>query len=884
MNELINSRQLLSYFVCLFLLCSRSLTSNKEALAQNPADRLTNSSAEELLVRGIELYESDSFSTARNLWFKSASLYAKQGNVLGEALALNNIATAHQQLGEWNLARDAIAKSSLLLENRSKLAKKPEYWEILAKVRVTQGNTWLNAGKNQLALKSWQEASQYYARVEDKSGIIIAQIARAKVWQSLGFTLKAVNLLEKLATDLLQESDPQLQATGFRQLGISMRNIGNLEQSAQYLTQSKDLSVTPSATSLAWLELGNTQRKQGDRAREIGNTTQADNYFTQAQKSYQQAQQDRSRSLLAELNQLSLLVDLGENAKAEAFLANFQFPPNLKPNRENIYALLDYGRSLTCLQSQITDVPLCSSSAHKSNPKPKRNDTAIAVTNKAIAQAKKVEDRLAQVQAMSQLAEIYELQGNYPQASNLNQQALILLEGRSSVDLVYRLEWQLGRIYRQRGNIAAATTAYSQAISSLERVRSNLLFIDPQAQFSFRDRIEPVYREYADLLLTTNDSPPSQDNLSKAVKAIDALQIAELENFLGCDISRLVRLDETTIDPQAVQVYPIVLADRLVTIIEIPDSPLIFQETIVSQRQIEQTVNSLQASLSQPGQTPEVLKYSQQIYHWLIEPIESLIQNHTAIETLVFVPDTILRSIPFGVLYDGERYLIEKDYAIAVSPKLDLFAPAPSATPLKVLTGGVAIPQTVEGINFGAIAQVERELSQISAIVDASNPLLNDAFTQTNIERELERGDFSAVHWKTHGIFSSDPKATFLVAYQNSIKANELQSIVQTASDRGQKPLELLVLSACETAKGDNRAILGLAGLAVRTGTRSVLSTLWRADDRATTLLMTQFYRQIASGNTKAEALRQAQLFLFQEEGYLAPYYWGTYSLIGNWL
>ena len=884
MNELTNNRQLLRYFISIFLLFSASLASNKEALADKSQDRSVNPPAEQLLIQGIELYEAESFNTAKDLWLKSASLYDKQGDTLGKALALNNIATAYQQLGKWNLAQEAIAKSSLLLEDRQAPVNEPGYWSVLAKVRNTQGNNWLNAGENELALESWQSASQYYSRAGDKSGIIIAKINQAKVWQSLGFTLKAIEILEKLAADLLEESDPQLQATGLRHLGISMRDLGNLEQSAELLTQSQERSTTQYTSSLAWLELGNTQRKQSDRAREIGNAVLADSYLTQAQKSYQHAQQDRSLSLLAQLNQFSLLVDSGKKAEAEVFLANFQFPQNLKPSRENVSALLNYGRNLICLQSGTTDIPLCTLQNRQPNRKSDFS-RAIVITNRAIALAQKIQDPIAQAQAIGQLAEIYELQRNYTQALNLNKQALIMLEGKSSADLVYRLEWQLGRIYRQTGNIDAATTAYSQAIASLEEIRSNLLFLDPQAQFSFRDRIEPVYREYANLLLTSKgDRDPSQNNLEQAIRAIDALQVAELENFLGCNISQLVKLNETTVDPLAVQIYPIVLSDRLVTIIEIPGSPLIFRETIVSRSQIVETVDKLQASLSQSGQTPEVLEHSLQLYRWLIEPWESLIQERDRIETLVFIPDSILRSIPFGVLYDGEKYLIEKDRAIAISPKLDLFAPARSTTPLKVLTGGVEISQTVEGINFGAIAQVEQELNKISAIVDTSNPLLNDDFTQTNIEQKLKRDTFSAIHWKTHGVFSSDPKETFLVAYRDSINANELQFIVQIASRQRQTPLELLVLSACETAKGDNRAILGLAGLAVRTGARTALSTLWRAEDRATTLLMTKFYQQLTLGDTKAEALRQAQLFLLKEEGYLAPYYWGTYTLVGNWL
>ena len=94
----------------------------------------------------------------------------------------------------------------------------------------------------------------------------------------------------------------------------------------------------------------------------------------------------------------------------------------------------------------------------------------------------------------------------------------------------------------------------------------------------------------------------------------------------------------------------------------------------------------------------------------------------------------------------------------------------------------------------------------------------------------------------------------------------------------------MLILSACETARGDSRAILGLAGLTVKTGARTAISSFWRADDRANTLLMTKFYQQLELGVGKAEALRQAQLYLLREEGYFAPHYWGTYVAIGNWL
>ncbi|MBE9014374.1 CHAT domain-containing protein, partial [Pseudanabaenaceae cyanobacterium LEGE 13415] len=105
------------------------------------------------------------------------------------------------------------------------------------------------------------------------------------------------------------------------------------------------------------------------------------------------------------------------------------------------------------------------------------------------------------------------------------------------------------------------------------------------------------------------------------------------------------------------------------------------------------------------------------------------------------------------------------------------------------------------------------------------------------------------------------------------------------SSRSGSRPLELIVLSACETARGDNRAVLGLAGLAARTGTRSVLSTLWTAQGAPNTEFMVQFYRSLSQPqSTKAEAVRQAQLHLIQEAGYTTSHIWSNYVLIGNWL
>ena len=98
-------------------------------------------------------------------------------------------------------------------------------------------------------------------------------------------------------------------------------------------------------------------------------------------------------------------------------------------------------------------------------------------------------------------------------------------------------------------------------------------------------------------------------------------------------------------------------------------------------------------------------------------------------------------------------------------------------------------------------------------------------------------------------------------------------------------PIELLVLSACETAQGDQRAALGLAGVALRARARSTVASLWQVSDGSTAKFMKDFYQELNTKNTtKAEALRQAQIRFLNDNYNQHPYYWAAFILSGNWL
>jgi CHAT domain-containing protein len=245
------------------------------------------------------------------------------------------------------------------------------------------------------------------------------------------------------------------------------------------------------------------------------------------------------------------------------------------------------------------------------------------------------------------------------------------------------------------------------------------------------------------------------------------------------------------------------------------------------------------------------------------------------VETLVFIPSGALRTIPLGALHDGQRFLIER-YAVATTPAISLVDSLDAAQVKRLLVGGLT--QSVQG--FSKLPSVAQELRTVATLFPAE-PLQDESFSLATVESQLANQDFSAAHLATHGEFSSDHRQSFILTYDSRLTMDELRRTL------GKRPssLDLLVLSACRTAAGDDRAALGLAGVAVQAGAKSALASLWYINDQATSELMSSFYQGLKTGAyTKAQALRQAQLALLQSEGYRHPGYWAPYLLIGNWL
>ncbi|MCP4702532.1 MAG: CHAT domain-containing protein [Gammaproteobacteria bacterium] len=483
--------------------------------------------------------------------------------------------------------------------------------------------------------------------------------------------------------------------------------------------------------------------------------------------------------------------------------------------------------------------------------------------------------------AKAYLGEAYALEGRDSEAMRLTREAIFL--SQDMPESAYRWERQRGQLLEKRQDFSVAATAYQKAINQLRPIQTNLLRGRRDTLSMFHEHIRPVYFSLADMLLRqAADSPPEikANLLERARDALELLKAAELENYfqdacVATARSRAVKSDR--LDEHTAVLYPVLLPNRTELLLSLPDG--IHQVIVPVNRELMyQTLHRFRKNL-QYRQSWRFFREAKKLYDWLIAPVKEKLTAYN-INTLVMVPDGPLRMIPISALHDGRKYLVF-DYALAVTPGLDLTDPRSlPRRNVNILLNGLS--DSVQG--FPALPSVPFEVSGIQTLYEHSQVLLNQTFSFKGINRALERAPYSIVHIASHGQFDRNPKNTFLLTYDDKLTMNRLQNLLGLSKYR-KKPVELLTLSACQTAVGDERAALGLAGVAIKAGARSALASLWFVNDEATSLLILEFYRQLQHPEvSKAEALRNAQIKLQEDRAFRHPLYWAPFLLIGNWL
>lgn len=797
------------------------------------------------------------------------------------------------------------------------------------------GHEELAQGRPNQALASWQEATKIYQTLHSKEGVTGSLINQSLALQDLGLNLRACSkLLESLKlnaegwicdSSFYQTPEKPLKAitlaishleplpvniTALQRLGDVLRLLGKSEESELILMKALDQArrcPNYSGVNTILLSLANTEKfifsQLYSKYPDIEEVIEKNKTFKLTQEKallslnlYQQLSKPNIPQFIrlqSQLNCLGLLLDTerlsaDESKQRRKELAGFntqiqsQIYPLIKVIQQNSSAF----SQLPPNRAVLAKLNLATRLDQTQNKQLKL--LAIHYAEDALQTAESLGSLRLKSNSFGVLGKLYKQENR---SQFYFEKAASLAQSAQAPDLAWQWQQQLGILYQKQGQYDKATQFYKAAIDSLDRVRGNLLSIEPDVQVSFREKVEPVYRQYMRLLLSTQNP-----DLEQVVKINEDLQSAELQEYLQCGKLDLISLSKIQkVAAPAAAIHIIDLGDQVEVIVRSTDGFL--HHHTVNATLVKDNTDNLLTTLQtrrvddyrdyRAKQDEDIItSYSQTLYNLLLAPVKRYLPNSG---TLVFVLDSYFQALPMSILHDGHDYLI-KNYSISLTLGSRLRQPkALEKGQLRALIAGISQkspsfqdPNVPRGLT--SLPEVESEIKDVKKYTVSAEELLNKGFTVKRFEQTLNASSFPLVHITTHGIFSSDPKKTIVLAWDQAVNINKFNSLIRGKTLGGQDTIELLVLSACETAKGDKRSALGIAGVAAQAGARSTVASVWSVNSESTTLLIGEFYRGLRNGLSKAEALRQAQLALLSNPKYRFSYFWAPFILVGSWL
>lgn len=738
-----------------------------------------------------------------------------------------------------------------------------------AETSIEQAEQAFRLGDFENAIVHWSTMVQDFASSGDTASQITALINLSQAYQATGQNTASIAALNNANTLADKSADQHQKIKILNSLGAAYVAVGEYQKATDYLHQAIEKARSANAPGLLAATLNNQ-----------GNLFTQQNKFDQASKVYTESRRLADSSghhklaAKASVNSVIAAMKAGTVGDVETLLKVAQSRlEKTVDDHDKAYNWISLGQ----IASQLSEDDRYNHSqwqalAHRSFTQ------AAAIGNT-------ISDHRSVSYATGNLGNLYMAEKRYDEALQLTRQAIFAIESIRAPEILYRWQWQIARILSAKANQVAAIKAYQQAIITLQPIRQELATQQLNDSF-FGEKISPVYLELADLLLRSTDTMSNQQKIQQTLVAardtMEQLKAAELQDYFKDDCVIALQKKQRSlevVDDHTAAIYPILLADRTELLLSISGG--IKRFTIpVERAEITRLVRVFRHNLENRT-TREYLPQAQQLYQWLIAPIQStLLEKH--IDTLIIVPEQSLRTIPIAALHDGNHFLIE-NYAIASTPGLHLTDPKSfESGTIQVLASGLS--EAVQG--FSSLPYVTDELAGIQKTF-GGQILLDKDFLLSTVQKELKANPYTIVHIASHGQFKRNTQENFILTYDNKLSMNDLEQLITFGKFR-ESPIELLVLSACQTAAGDDRAALGLAGIAIKAGARSAIATLWFINDKAASDLVTEFYRQLKENRlSKAQALQQAQIHLISNTNntaYRHPYYWSAFLLIGNWL
>ena len=717
------------------------------------------------------------------------------------------------------------------------------------------------------AIASFKKALDLYRDEQQLDGQFEVHLQLAQVYQAVGQyekALESVAIAEKFGREIKNNRQivKALTLSGSIYLGI-----GSYDKARQRLEQSRTMAENLTDAELKAAVLNN-----------LGNLYTTRGSYNKAFDAYMGAADHLVDSGTSDLRAIALtnaataLMRSGRYKESRLLLIQaLEQNRILEDSQNKAFSLINLGLLSQQLAAQLPELQ---------NP---LLQLSVQIFIEAATVGEEIDSKRAMSYASGYLGGLYEKEGQFRDAIQLTQAAIFRAQEVNAPEALYRWQWQAGRINSALGNIDEAISQYRSAIYTLQSIQQEKTGCYGHYPSTIRESVTQVSLELVDLLLTRaselQEPERQRPYLIEAREVAEVQKIFELRDYYRDDCVDAARSGTTKLDDiskSAVIVYPIVLKDRTEVLFSLPDGLNRFV-TRVDKETLTAEVISFR-KLLEKRTTREYLPHAQKLYNWLVRPMETELKANGT-DTIVFVPDGPLRTIPMSALHDGSRYLIEK-YALAITPGLDLTAPKPmSDEDRQVLI--FALTQPVKG--FAPLPYIPSELESIQSNYSTTT-LINQDFRVANIEQSLRNERYNMLHIASHAQFEKEVEKTFLLAYDDKMTIENLNNYIGLLQFRDE-PVELLTLSACETAAGDDKAALGLAGVAIKAGARSALATLWHINDLASSVLVGEFYLKLQDPEmSRAAALQHSQIKLLKDSRFNHPGYWSPFLLISDWL
>ncbi|MCW5313205.1 CHAT domain-containing protein [Nostoc sp. KVJ3] len=866
-----------------------------------------------LVEQGVKDYNAGNFQNAVKHWQDALNQY--KNNPAATAVVNENLARAYQQIGE---NKAAIASLSAAISDYGAVANiqqvgrmKSELAQVYSNLGQPRKAIALLCGKmadkNQKIECTPESATQIATKYNDKRGQVAALGILGEAYRLIGYYDQAIKSLE-IAQQLYPAYD-----------FLVLNSLGNAYKSRAQLRELQADSAN---------KAGIYSKENEFTQKSIEDYNQAHQYF---QKSTKLAS-DQKESL-AEMRGLLNLIQLGSQTNKSKIINHEEFNKTVNDALKILEILPDsatkvYGAiDLAYLQS---DAKGTSTFTYCPTNLILPNADVLSLLQKSVLVSQNLQDNRLLSYSNGALGHFWECSPDNEKALKYTQAAIIAADNKlSAKDSLYLWEWQAGRILdRQEGKKEEAIASYQRAFDTLEDIRSDILTAERDVQFDFRDVVRPLYRRLAqsrlDLLEVGAKSTTGYvyaderqaKELSAVVKTIDALKLAELQNYFGndCILSALnpkqvgeLLKDNSVAFKNTGFLSSIILDGKTGMLLQLPNQPTKFrwiedsnqrgERKIISSDTLQKKIAEFRTGLIKGK---EEFSYdpttAAQLYDWIIRPFADDIKPEK-VKTLVFIQDGFLRSVPMAALYDRkqQKYLVET-YAIATTPSLRLTtSKARDRRTEKALILGLTQKATIDGKTFDALFAVPDEVNAIKSIFPNHTDLMDRDFSPESFQKTLDKTTYPIVHIASHAQFGIIPEDTFIVTGKNQkLTISQLENSLRNLNSKSDS-VELLTLTACETAVGDDRSTLGLAGVALQVGVKSAIASLWSVTDESTSELVKTFYTNYRNaGMSIAEALQTAQIRMINakklppSEGinpsYDNPAYWAPMIAIGNWL